>query len=94
MELVKLSHENIDREHICCAIANEKDIQVVSKKNWLRERLDEGLGFLKGNVRGSALSSIFPPNMPGRPSRQRAICILTACGCPDSLKDMDIRAFC
>ncbi len=22
MELVKLTHENIDREHICCAISN------------------------------------------------------------------------
>ena len=60
MELVKLSHENIDREHICCAIANEKDIQVVSKKNWLRERLDEGLVFLKGNVRGKCFIEYMP----------------------------------
>lgn len=60
MELVKLSHENIDREHICCAIANEKDIQVVSKKNWLRERLDEGLVFLKGNVRGKCFIEYIP----------------------------------
>lgn len=94
MELVKLSHENIDREHICCAIANEKDIQVVSKKNWLRERLDEGLVFLKGNVRGKCFIEYIPAEYAWAPSRQRAICILTACGCPDSLKDMDIRAFC
>ncbi len=33
MELVKLTHENIDQEHICCAISNNKDIQVMSKKN-------------------------------------------------------------
>ncbi len=52
MELVKLTHENIDKEHICCAISNNKDIQVMSKKNWLKDRLDEGLVFLKGNVRG------------------------------------------
>lgn len=94
MELVKLSHENIDREHICCAIANEKDIQVVSKKNWLRERLDEGLVFLKGNVRGKCFIEYIPAEYAWAPSRQRAICILTVCGCPDSLKDMDIRAFC
>ena len=42
MELVKLTHENIDQEHICCAISNNKDIQVMSKKNWLKDRLDEG----------------------------------------------------
>ena len=52
MELVKLTHENIDQEHICCAISGNKDIQVMSKKNWLKDRLDEGLVFLKGNVRG------------------------------------------
>ncbi|EOS29969.1 hypothetical protein C807_02363 [Lachnospiraceae bacterium 28-4] len=33
MELVKLTRENIDKEHICCAISNNKDIQVMSKKN-------------------------------------------------------------
>ena len=32
MELVKLTHENIDKEHICCAISNNKDIQAMSKK--------------------------------------------------------------
>ncbi len=26
MELVKLTHENLDREHICCAISGNKDI--------------------------------------------------------------------
>lgn len=32
MELVKLTHENIEKEHICCAISGNKDIQVISKK--------------------------------------------------------------
>lgn len=41
MELVKLTHENMEKEHICCAISNNKDIQVMSKKNWLKDRLDE-----------------------------------------------------
>ena len=60
MELVKLTHENIEQEHICCAISNNKDIQVVSKKNWLRERLDEGIVFLKGNVRGKCFIEYLP----------------------------------
>ena len=60
MELVKLTHENIDKEHICCAISNDKDIQVISKKNWLKERLDEGLVFLKGNVRGKCFIEYIP----------------------------------
>lgn len=72
MELVKLTHENMEKEHICCAISNNKDIQVMSKKNWLKDRLDEGLVFLKGNVRGNASLSIFLRNTHGRPSRRRA----------------------
>ncbi len=60
MELVKLTHENIDKEHISCAISNNRDIQVMSKKNWLKDRLDEGIVFLKGNVRGKCFIEYIP----------------------------------
>lgn len=60
MEIVKLTHENIEQEHICCAISNNKDIQVISKKNWLKERLDEGLVFLKCDVRGKCFIEYIP----------------------------------
>ena len=60
MELVKLTHDNIEKEHICCAIANNNDIQVMSKKNWLKERLDEGLVFLKCDVRGKCFMEYLP----------------------------------
>ena len=60
MELVTLTHENLDKEHICCAISNNRDIQVMSKKNWLKDRLDEGLVFLKGNVRGKCFIEYIP----------------------------------
>ena len=45
MELIKLTNDNLEKEHICCAISNNKDIQVLSKKNWLKDRFDEGLVF-------------------------------------------------
>lgn len=60
MELIKLTHENLETEHICCAIANNKDCQVLSKKAWLKERLDEGLVFLKCNVRGKCFIEYIP----------------------------------
>ncbi|RGY98702.1 GNAT family N-acetyltransferase [Clostridium sp. AM58-1XD] len=60
MELIKLTHENLESEHICCAISNNKDCQVMSKKSWLKERLDEGLVFLKGNVRGKCFIEYIP----------------------------------
>ena len=56
MELVKLTRDNIEQEHICCAIANNNDVQVMSKKNWLRERLDEGLVILSSKKKKEFLS--------------------------------------
>ena len=50
MEFIKLTPENLEKEHICCAISNNKDCQVSSKKAWLSERMQEGLVFLKANV--------------------------------------------
>ena len=57
MEIVRVTPDNIEQEHICCAIANNKDIQVMSKKNWLKERLDEGLVC---NVRGKCFIEYIP----------------------------------
>jgi len=67
MDFVKLTHENIEKEHICCAIANNKDIQVMSKKNWLKERLDEGLVFLKCDVRGKCFIEYIPAEFAWAP---------------------------
>ncbi len=60
MELIKITQDNLEQENICCAISNNKDTQVMSKKAWLKERLDEGLVFLKGNVRGKCFIEYIP----------------------------------
>jgi ribosomal protein S18 acetylase RimI-like enzyme len=60
MELIKITADNLEQEHICCAISNNKDVQVTSKKAWLKARLDEGLVFLKGNVRGKCFIEYIP----------------------------------
>ena len=60
MNYVKLTTENLDREHICCAISNNKDPQVASKKAWLRDRIDEGLVFLKAEERGKCFIEYLP----------------------------------
>ena len=60
MELIKITHDNLEQEHICCAISTNKDIQVMTKKAWLKERLDEGLVFLKCNVRGKCFIEYIP----------------------------------
>ena len=50
MEYIKLTPENLDTEHICCAISNNKDIQVSSKKAWLAEGLKDGLEIGRAHV--------------------------------------------
>ena len=60
MELVRVTMENIEKEHICCAISNDRDAQVMSKKAWLKERFAEGLVFLKGDVRGKCFIEYLP----------------------------------
>lgn len=60
MEYIRVTSENIDKEHICCAISNDKDIQVISKKAWLRERFEDGLVFLKSTERGKCFIEYIP----------------------------------
>lgn len=60
MDLIKLTHENLENEHICCAISSNKDCQVIAKKSWLAGRLDEGLVFLKCDVRGKCFIEYIP----------------------------------
>ena len=60
MEYIQVTKDNIDKEHICCAISNNKDVQVSSKKAWLSDRFDEGLVFLKSVERGKCFIEYIP----------------------------------
>lgn len=60
MDYIKVTCENLEKEHICCAISNNKDIQVASKKAWLSERFNDGLVFLKSTERGKCFIEYIP----------------------------------
>lgn len=60
MEYIRVTKDNIETEHICCAISNNKDVQVASKKAWLKERFDDGLVFLKSTERGKCFIEYLP----------------------------------
>lgn len=60
MEYVRVTKENLETEHICCAISNNRDAQVMSKKTWLADRFDEGLVFLKSAERGKCFIEYIP----------------------------------
>lgn len=60
MDYIRVTKENLESEHICCAISNNKDVQVSSKKAWLADRFDDGLVFLKSVERGKCFIEYLP----------------------------------
>lgn len=60
MEYVRVTKKNIEKEHICCALSNNNDVQVASKKSWLLERFNDGLVFLKSTERGKCFIEYIP----------------------------------
>ncbi|MBQ6655337.1 MAG: GNAT family N-acetyltransferase [Erysipelotrichaceae bacterium] len=60
MEYIRVTKDNLESEHICCAISNNNDVQVASKKAWLAERFEDGLVFLKSAERGKCFIEYIP----------------------------------
>jgi hypothetical protein len=60
MDIITVTKENLEQEHICCAISNNKDCQVSAKKSWLAARFAEGLVFQKADVRGKCFIEYIP----------------------------------
>ncbi len=67
MEYIRITRENLEKEHICCAISSSRDVQVASKKAWLADRLEEGLVFLKSTERGKCFIEYIPAEYAWNP---------------------------
>ena len=60
-EYINLTLENIDSEHICCAIGDPKhQTGVNNKKEWIKSKLKEGHVFRKLNARGKIFIEYEP----------------------------------
>lgn len=60
-EYINLTMDNIDKEHICCAIADSKHLSGVDKKKeWLKNKLQDGHVFRKLNARGKVFIEYEP----------------------------------
>ncbi len=57
MEYIKLTSENLDKEHICCAISNNKDIQ---KDNAKKSHIDKQ-GFVVYYSHGCPFTAKYVP---------------------------------
>lgn len=74
IELKEVNLQNLDGEHICCAIGNDKvnKARAEQKKEWLKDRFSNGHRFIKADVRGKvfiefspAEESVFPVDAEG-----------------------------
>ena len=57
MNYIRITRDNIDREHICCAMSGK---QSVVKKEWLKQRFEEGLVFYRSEERGKCFIEYIP----------------------------------
>ena len=57
MNYVRITKENIDKEHICCAMSGK---QSLVKKEWMKKRFDEGLVFYRSEQRGKCFIEYIP----------------------------------
>jgi len=61
MDIISLTSANIDKEHICCAIADKKCADgYQAKKTWLIDRFKHDYVFKKLNVRGKVFIQYGP----------------------------------
>lgn len=60
-EYINLNLENIDKEHICCAIGDPKhQMGVYNKKEWIKEKIKDGHVFRKLDARGKTFIEYEP----------------------------------
>lgn len=60
-EYINITLDNIDNEHLCCAIGDAKhQMGVNNKKEWLKDRIKEGHIFRKLNAQGKVFIEYAP----------------------------------
>ncbi len=61
MEIISVNENNLEKEHICCAISEKKGENCAgTKKEWMKERFRDGLVFLKLDARGKVFIEYLP----------------------------------
>lgn len=79
MNYIRITKENIDKEHICCAMSGK---QSVAKRNGCGSALMMDLFSIAAKSVANVLSNTFRLKTPGCRLRQMVIFTLTACGYP------------
>lgn len=69
MKIIAIDKTNIDHEHICCAIGNDKQNQnrAQTKKDWMKDEFDNGLVFKRFDQRGKLFIEYVPVEKAWKP---------------------------
>ena len=57
MNYIRITKDNIDNEHICCAMSGK---QSIAKKEWMKRLFDDGLVFYRSEERGKCFIEYIP----------------------------------
>ena len=79
MEYIRITRDNIDAEHVCCAMSGK---QALAKKEWLKRRFDEGLIFYRSVERGKCFIEYIPAENAWVLSKRMGIFTSTVYGSP------------
>ena len=79
MDYIRLPEKTSTREHICCAMSGK---QSLAKKEWLKQRFEEGACFYRSAERGKCFIDISRQKTHGCQLMRQAGFISTACGSP------------
>ncbi len=69
MNIIEINEKNIDTEHICCAIGNDKEnkARAETKKDWMKSQFKNGLHFKRMDERGKIFIEYMPIEFVWKP---------------------------
>lgn len=69
MKIISIDESNINNEHICCALSNDKKNRkrAETKKNWMKDRFKDGLVFKRFDARGKFFIEYIPIEKAWKP---------------------------
>ena len=86
MDVIKVAENNIEHEHICCAISDQKSAG--AKKEWMKGCFGDGYEFRKLEGRGKAFVEFVPAENAWAPM---GICSSTVFGLREPMQSRDME---
>lgn len=83
MEYNRITKDNIEKEHICCAMSGK---QSLAKKEWMKARFEEGLVFFRSVERGKCFIEYIPAENAWLPINAEGYLLINCLWVSGSLK--------